>query len=118
MAGADILQDGFRVRLRNVTKAYDDGATRHDVLTGIDLDVGAGDLVALMGPSGSGKSTLLNIIAGLDSPDSGTVEVGGHELGAMTERGRTLLRRREIGFVFQFFNLIPTLTVLENLLLP
>jgi putative ABC transport system ATP-binding protein len=106
------------VRLRAISKAYDDGATRHEVLTAIDLDVAAGELVALLGPSGSGKSTLLNIIAGLDAPDSGSVEVSGQNLGGMSERGRTLLRRRNIGFVFQFFNLIPTLTVLENVLLP
>lgn len=106
------------VRLRGIRKAYDDGRTRHAVLTGIDLDVAAGELVALLGPSGSGKSTLLNIIAGLDAPDGGSVEVSGADLGAMSERGRTLLRRRDIGFVFQFFNLIPTLTVLENVLLP
>jgi putative ABC transport system ATP-binding protein len=108
----------FQVRLRGVTKAYEDGAARHDVLTGIDLDIAPGELVALLGPSGSGKSTLLNIIAGLDAPDSGGVEVSGRDLGGMTERARTLLRRRDIGFVFQFFNLIPTLTVLENVLLP
>jgi putative ABC transport system ATP-binding protein len=106
------------VRLRAISKAYDDGATRHEVLTAIDLDVAAGELVALLGPSGSGKSTLLNIIAGLDAPDSGSVEVSGHNLGGMSERGRTLLRRRDIGFVFQLFNLIPTLTILENVLLP
>ena len=113
-----VMHKGFRVRLRGVTRAYADGATRHQVLTGIDLDVEPGEMVALLGPSGSGKSTLLNIIAGLDAPDGGTVEVGGQDLGRMTERGRTLLRRREIGFVFQFFNLIPTLTALENILLP
>ena len=118
MAPPAVVQNGSRVRLRGVSKAYDDGATRHDVLAGIDLDVAAGELVALLGPSGSGKSTLLNIIAGLDAPDGGTVEVSGRDLGALNERGRTLLRRRDIGFVFQFFNLIPTLTVLENVLLP
>jgi putative ABC transport system ATP-binding protein len=110
--------NGFQVRLRAVSKSYVDGATRHDVLRGMDLDVAPGELVALLGPSGSGKSTLLNIIAGLDAPDSGTVEVGGQDLGRLTERARTLLRRRDIGFVFQFFNLVPTLTVLENVRLP
>lgn len=118
MAPEVLSGNGFQVRLRAVSKAYNDGATRHDVLRGIDLEVVPGELVALLGPSGSGKSTLLNIIAGIDSPDSGTVEVSGRELGAMNERQRTLLRRRDIGFVFQFFNLIPTLTVLENVLLP
>jgi putative ABC transport system ATP-binding protein len=112
------LENGFQVRVRGVRKAYEDGRTRHDVLTGIDLDVRRGELVALLGPSGSGKSTLLNLIAGLDVPDGGTIEVAGRELGALSERQRTLLRRREIGFVFQFFNLVPTLTALENVLLP
>jgi putative ABC transport system ATP-binding protein len=106
------------VVLEGVRKAYDDGTTRHDVLAGADLELREGELVALLGPSGSGKSTLLNVIAGLDAVDAGTVRVAGSELGALDERGRTLLRRREIGFVFQFFNLVPTLTVLENVLLP
>ncbi|CAN5870128.1 ABC transporter ATP-binding protein [soil metagenome] len=106
------------VRLQGVRKAYIDGVTRHDVLRGVDLGVAAGELVALLGPSGSGKSTLLNVIAGLDAPDAGTVEVGGRDVAALSERDRTLLRRREIGFVFQFFNLVPTLTVLENVQLP
>jgi putative ABC transport system ATP-binding protein len=118
MAAGVISEHGFQVRLRGVSKTYEDGATRHDVLRGIDLDVAPGEMVALMGPSGSGKSTLLNIIAGIDAPDRGTVEVSGRDLGSMTERGRTLLRRGDIGFVFQFFNLIPTLTALENVLLP
>jgi putative ABC transport system ATP-binding protein len=106
------------IRLRGVRKAYEDGRGRHEVLTGVDLDIMPGELVALLGPSGAGKSTLLNVVAGVDAADSGTVEVAGRELGAMDERGRTLLRRRSIGFVFQFFNLVPTLTVLENVLLP
>lgn len=118
MAAEVIPGNGFQVRLRAITKAYEDGTTRHDVLRGVDLEVAAGEMVALLGPSGSGKSTLLNIIAGIDAPDGGAVEVSGHDLGAMNERGRTLLRRRDIGFVFQFFNLIPTLTALENVLLP
>jgi putative ABC transport system ATP-binding protein len=106
------------VRLRGVRKAYEDGETRHEVLAGVDLDVEAGELVALLGPSGSGKSTLLNLVAGLDAPDDGAIHVAGQDITRLTERDRTLLRRREIGFVFQFFNLVPTLTVLENVLLP
>jgi putative ABC transport system ATP-binding protein len=115
-----LLQSGacVLVRLRGVHKAYLDGATRHDVLAGVDLDVAAGEIVALLGPSGSGKSTLLNVVAGLDAPDAGSVEVAGRDVAALSERDRTLLRRRDIGFVFQFFNLVPTLTVLENVQLP
>jgi ABC-type sugar transport system ATPase subunit len=75
-------------------------------------------VAALLGPSGSGKSTLLNLVSGIDAPDAGTVEVAGDPLHALSERDRTLARRDRVGFVFQFFNLIPTLTVLENLLLP
>jgi putative ABC transport system ATP-binding protein len=106
------------VRLRRVYKAYLDGRRRHDVLAGVDLDVSAGELVALLGPSGAGKTTVLNVVAGIDRADAGTVEVGGTELGSIDERGRTLLRRRQIGLVFQFFNLVPTLTILENIMLP
>jgi putative ABC transport system ATP-binding protein len=106
------------VRLRGVRKAYDDGETRHTVLDGIDLDVEPGEFVALLGPSGSGKSTLLNVIAGLDTVDTGSVEIDGRDIGRLNDRSRTLLRRRDIGFVFQFFNLVPTLTVLENVQLP
>jgi putative ABC transport system ATP-binding protein len=82
------------------------------------MEVRRGEFVALLGPSGSGKSTLLNLIAGMDLPDAGEVEVDGVSLHRLSERERTLFRRRRIGFVFQFFNLIPTLTVEENLLLP
>jgi putative ABC transport system ATP-binding protein len=106
------------VQLRGVRKAFDDGSVRHEVLVDVDLDIAPGELVALLGPSGSGKSTLLNIIAGLDAPDAGSAVVAGHDIASLDERQRTLLRRREIGFVFQFFNLIPTLTVLENIQLP
>jgi putative ABC transport system ATP-binding protein len=106
------------VRLRGVRKAYDDGRTRHEVLAGVDLEVHAGELVALLGPSGSGKSTLLNVIAGIDTPDAGTVELSGRDVTQLGERDRTLLRRSDIGFVFQFFNLVPTLTVSENVQLP
>jgi putative ABC transport system ATP-binding protein len=82
------------------------------------MTVGAGEFVGLLGPSGSGKSTLLNIISGIDAPDEGRVEVGGIPIHDLTEKERTLFRRDRIGFVFQFYNLVPTLTVEENLLLP
>ena len=82
------------------------------------MGIAAGERVAILGPSGSGKSTLLNVISGIDLPDAGTVRVGEVDLTGLDERGRTIFRRERLGFVFQFFNLIPTLTVLENLLLP
>ena len=88
------------------------------MLAGVDVRVERGERVAVLGPSGSGKSTLLNLISGIDRPDEGVVRVGGVELTALSERDRTLFRRERLGFVFQFFNLIPTLTVIENLLLP
>ena len=88
------------------------------VLDGASLRIGPGERVAILGPSGSGKSTLLNLICGIDLPDSGSVTVGDVDLTALSEVERTRFRRRHIGFVFQFFNLLPTLTVLENLLLP
>lgn len=99
-------------------KSYQEVGHDHVVLDGVTATVGRGERVAILGPSGSGKSTLLNLICGIDVPDAGSVRVGGTELTALTERDRTLFRRREVGFVFQFFNLLPTLTVLENLLLP
>jgi putative ABC transport system ATP-binding protein len=106
------------VDLHGIVKAFREGDARHVVLDGVHLHVSAGEFVALLGPSGSGKSTLLNIIAGIDAPDAGDVRVSGVHLGRLSEKQRTLFRRREIGFVFQFFNLIPTLTVEENLQLP
>lgn len=106
------------IRLRDVRKSYHDGETTHVVLDRVSFDVNAGEVVALVGPSGSGKSTLLNLIGGIDSADQGTVEVAGNVLNGLDDRARTLFRRRHIGFVFQFFNLVPTLTVEENLLLP
>ena len=101
--------------LNDVHKSYQEGGTERLVLPGISMRIADGEFVAIQGPSGSGKSTLLNLIAGLDSADAGTIEVSGRDLGAMTEHQRTLFRRRHIGFVFQFFSLIPTLTVAENI---
>ena len=90
----------------------------HVVLDGVNVTIEEGERVAILGPSGSGKSTLLNLISGIDLPDSGSVRIGATDLTALSERERTLFRREQLGFVFQFFNLLPTLTVLENLLLP
>ena len=104
--------------LRAVRKTYREGSVDHVVLDGAELRLSAGERVVLLGRSGSGKSTALNLLAGIDLPDAGQVLLGGRDLGALDERGRTLLRRHEIGIVFQFFNLIPTLTVEENVLLP
>jgi putative ABC transport system ATP-binding protein len=88
------------------------------VLHAVSVSVGRGEIAVLLGKSGSGKSTLLNLISGIDTPSGGAVWVDGQDLTRLSERERTLFRRRSIGFIFQFFNLVPTLTVLENVLLP
>ena len=104
------------VRLTDITKVYQGGVT--GALNGVTLTVAEGEFTAVMGPSGSGKSTLLNMVAGLDRPTSGSVTVGGEDLGPMGETGLARFRRDHIGFVFQFFHLLPNLTVLENVLIP
>jgi putative ABC transport system ATP-binding protein len=106
------------ILLRGVTKSYREATATRRVLDGVDLDVRAGTFVAVTGPSGSGKSTLLNILAAIESADTGRVEVNGIDLAGVPEPRSTLFRRRHVGVVFQFFNLVPTLTVRENLLLP
>jgi putative ABC transport system ATP-binding protein len=106
------------VELRHVTKSYREGAADRVVLHDVTLRVAGGEIVVLVGRSGSGKSTLLNLVAGIDRPTAGTVAVNGTDLTALDEEARTRFRRRHVGFVFQFFNLIPLLTVEENLLLP
>ncbi|MDP2955352.1 MAG: ABC transporter ATP-binding protein [Longimicrobiales bacterium] len=106
------------LEVRGLRKGYLEGERTHVVLDGVDAVVRSGERVAILGPSGSGKSTLLNLICGIDVPDSGTVRVSGTDLTALSEQDRTLFRRHRVGFVFQFYNLLPTLTVLENLLLP
>ena len=105
------------VTLRQVAKGFQEGSQRRVVLDTLDAEVGRGEIIALYGPSGSGKSTLLNLMSGVDLPDAGTIEIAGIVVSALDERARTIFRRRRIGFVFQFFNLLPTLTVRENVLL-
>ena len=105
------------IEVRNVTKRYA-GKRAVDALRGVSFRVEKGEMVATMGPSGSGKSTLLNIIGGLDRPSEGSVIIDGIDLQALDDKGLTRLRREKIGFVFQFFNLLPTLTALENVALP
>ena len=104
------------VRLTDVTKVYQGGIT--GALNGVSVAVEKGEFTAIMGPSGSGKSTMLNLVAGVDRPTSGSVVVGGTELGQLGETGLARFRRDHIGFVFQFFYLLPNLTALENVLIP
>ena len=106
------------IEIRGLTKTYPEGDGEHVVFRDLGLRAEDGEIVVLLGPSGSGKTTLLNLISGIDLPSGGDVTIDGRVLTRMTERERTLFRRDRIGFVFQFFNLIPTLTVEENLLLP
>jgi putative ABC transport system ATP-binding protein len=102
----------------DVTRRYGEGATAVDALRGVSLKVNRGNLTAVMGPSGSGKSTLMHILAGLDRPTSGEVSIAGQEISKLGDNELTKLRRRHIGFVFQFFNLLPMLTAEENVVLP
>jgi putative ABC transport system ATP-binding protein len=104
------------VRLSDITKVYQGGVT--GALNGVSLTVEQGEFTAVMGPSGSGKSTLLNLIAGLDRPTTGSITVAGSDLGRMGETDLARFRRDHIGFVFQFFHLLPNLTALENVLIP
>jgi putative ABC transport system ATP-binding protein len=106
------------VQAIELTRRYGDGPTAVDALRGVSLTVERGQLVAVMGPSGSGKSTLMHLLAGLDNPTTGNVVIGGTELTELDDRQLTLLRRDHVGFVFQFFNLLPMLTAQENILLP
>ena len=106
------------VQLRDITKNYRRDAFELKVLQGITLDVEQGDFVALMGPSGSGKSTLLNLLAGIDRPSGGELTVAGQQVGRLSESKLAQWRQRNIGFIFQFYNLIPVLTAYENVELP
>ena len=111
------MQNYF-LELKNLHKSYQDGSGIHHILKGAELHSEQGETIAILGNSGSGKSTLLNLIAGIDLPDQGEVLIQGKSLGQLSEKKRTLLRRKKMGFVFQSFNLIPTLNVEENLMLP
>jgi len=102
------------LKIRQLSRSFSEGAREHRVLDGAEASVARGEIVAVMGRSGAGKSTLLNLVSGIDRPDSGTVEVDGRNVSALGEPQRTLYRRAQVGFVYQFFNLIPTLDVAEN----
>jgi putative ABC transport system ATP-binding protein len=106
------------VEARGLTRVYGEGSTAVEALRGVDIDVRSGELVAVMGPSGSGKSTLMHILAGLDKPTAGTVTIAGTEITGLDDTKLTRLRRDHIGFVFQFFNLLPMLNAEENVVLP
>lgn len=106
------------ISINNIHKSFTEGSSKQVVLDNLNLSIAKGEIVILLGKSGSGKSTLLNVLSGIDIPDSGTVSINSSEITSFSEKDRTLLRRNKIGFIFQFFNLVPTLTVEENLLLP
>ena len=106
------------VSARDLVRRYGDGDTAVDALRGVSVDIADGRLTAVMGPSGSGKSTLMHILAGLDKPTSGEVTVAGVDIGGLDDTALTKLRRDHIGFIFQFFNLLPMLTAAENIALP
>jgi putative ABC transport system ATP-binding protein len=110
--------NGVVVDARELTRVYGEGETAVHALRGVSVGIESGKLTAVMGPSGSGKSTLMHILAGLDKPSSGKVEIGGTEITTLGDTDLTKLRRDHIGFVFQFFNLLPTLTARENIVLP
>jgi putative ABC transport system ATP-binding protein len=106
------------IAAHEVTRRYGEGGAAVNALGGVSLEIPAGQFAAVMGPSGSGKSTLMHILAGLDRPTTGTVEIDGTDITTLNDKKLTLLRRHNIGFIFQFFNLLPTLTAEENILLP
>jgi putative ABC transport system ATP-binding protein len=106
------------VAARDLTRTYGSGDTAVDALRGVSLEIAPGELTAIMGPSGSGKSTLMHILAGLDKPTEGSVTIGGTEITALEDTALTKLRREHVGFIFQFFNLLPMLTAEENIVLP
>jgi putative ABC transport system ATP-binding protein len=110
--------NGAVVSAVDLTRRYGEGEASVDALRGVSLEVKPGELVAVMGPSGSGKSTLMHLLAALDTPTTGTVKIAGQDVGSLNDKDLTVLRREHIGFVFQFFNLLPMLTAEENVMLP
>ncbi len=117
-AAAEAPHTGPVVSAKDLTRRYGEGETAVDALRGVSLDVPKGQLTAVMGPSGSGKSTLMHILAGLDKPTSGEVEIAGTPVSKLNDSDLTKLRRNHVGFIFQFFNLLPMLTAEENVVLP
>jgi putative ABC transport system ATP-binding protein len=111
-------QNGVFLRLERVSKGYQEGERRREIFQDIDLDVKQGEVIAILGKSGSGKTTLLNLVSGIDRVDGGEITLQDMRLTGMNERAWTLFRRQHIGFIFQFFNLIPTLNLWENVILP
>ncbi len=109
------INPSVSIRIKNLSKSYPEGGKLHSVLRKANAEILSGETVALLGRSGSGKSTLLNLISGIDKPDEGEITIDDHQVTSMSDRERTIFRRRDIGFVYQFFNLIPTLNVGENL---
>ena len=109
------MKPKIQIRLSHLSRSFQEGDQRHVVLQDLSADFAEGETIALRGRSGSGKSTLLNLISGIDAPDSGRIEIAGLDITAMSERDRTLFRRVHIGFVYQAFNLVPTLTVADNI---
>ena len=116
----EVLQDTAEtsVEAHNISKVYWDGSRRLEILNGVSLSVQKGEGVAILGPSGSGKTTLLNILAGLDKPNEGTVKLSGVDLAALDDNARSHFRNRHLGFVFQFYHLLPEFTASENVMLP
>jgi putative ABC transport system ATP-binding protein len=116
--GNALMPTEAAITIQRLSKSYEESGRRHRIFTDLSLEVSRGEFLVLLGRSGSGKSTLLNLISGIDPPDCGSVSINGTEITALSEHGRTLFRRHHLGFIFQSYNLIPTLTVAENLLLP
>jgi putative ABC transport system ATP-binding protein len=106
------------ITIEQLSKSYQESGQQHAIFSGLHLQVSRGEFIVLLGRSGSGKSTFLNLVSGIDPPDSGKIIINGTDITGLSEHDRTLFRRHHIGFVFQSYNLIPTLTVVENLLLP